>query len=416
MAEVLAFRGMRYNPEKVKDVGQVLAPPYDIISAEEQARLYHRHPYNVVRLILGRIYSRDDKKINRYTRAGKLFQDWITKKVLVADESPCIYVYSQEYRINGRRQRRLGFVACLKLDDGEGCLPHERTLAKPKEDRMKLIRQVKANLSPIFSFYIDKAGIVERTVSEGVEGKPLYEFSDQEGVRHRFWKIADPKRISRIRNLMRKKQVFIADGHHRFEVARANWVKQNKAESAGAVMMYFTGFSAENLCVLPTHRMLKKVTGLEKKLEKLEEYFEKVPARDLKHLVKLQEKATGFSIGLYYRRRFFLLRLKDEGVLKKLLSDVPVLWRELDVVMLNRVVFEHILGLNEKDKEEKISYTRDAEIAVKRVNGGSCQAAFFPNATKPEQVKQIALSHSRMPQKSTYFYPKPITGLVINKF
>ncbi len=420
MAKIVPFCGLRYNNKKIKNISKVFAPPYDVISAKEQNELYKQHPYNIIRLILGKQSKNDDKHNNRYTRAGNLLEKWIITGILVKDATPSIYIYTQDYTFDGIAKKRIGFLARMQFEEGKECLPHEHTLAKPKQDRVKLIRAVKANLSPIFSFYIDKKNSIENILLPCTRGKPLLSFKDKEKITHRFWRVEDKKTIQRIRKLMERKKTFIADGHHRYEVSRSFFQEMSRKKGSkgeyDSVMMYFTGFNEQNLSVMPTHRLVKAIPDLERKIDSLGEYFKVSVVKNLKEMLSLQAAKKGFSLGMCYKNKFYVLEMKDARLLNKLMRKLPAQWRKLDVAMLNKVVFEHIFKLNEKQKEEKISYTRDALFAVASIKKKKASVAFFPNATKAEQVKKIALSGNRMPQKSTYFYPKPITGLVINKF
>ncbi|MFH2138939.1 MAG: DUF1015 domain-containing protein [Candidatus Omnitrophota bacterium] len=423
MADIFPFHGLRYNDKKVKNTNKVFAPPYDVISEKEQDKLYSEHPHNVIRLILGKQSAKDTAKDNRYTRAASCFSKWIDDEIMVLDEKPSIYVYVQDYvTVEGVAKQRIGFFARMKFDDKEeGCLPHELTLAKPKVDRLKLMRAVQANLSPIFSFYLDPKNAVEAVLKPYIKKKAIIDFKDKENIRHRFWQIDDPKAIQKVRKLMRAKRIFIADGHHRYEVSRTYRdemiAKGNTAiDGYNYCMIYFTGFNEENLSVLPTHRLVKGITNIDDKIKDIEEYFEKKKCKNLSEMLSRQSKSKGFTLGMYYQGGFYTLAMKSKALLNNLMKDAPEQWRNLDVAMLNKVVFEHIFKLNEKQKEEKISYTRDPEFAVTAVKKKLADVSFFPNTTKPEQVRKIASSGHRMPQKSTYFYPKPITGLVIHKF
>ncbi len=420
MAEIIPFCGLKYNKKKIKNISKVFAPPYDVISAKEQNELYKQHPYNVIRLILGKQSKNDDRRNNRYTRAANLFKKWIKTGILVKDTNPSIYIYTQDYTFEGITKKRIGFLARMKFEKGKECLPHEYTLAKPKQDRVKLIRAVQANLSPIFSFYIDKKNEIENILKPYTREKPLISFKDKEKITHRFWQVKDKKTIQRIRKLMKRKQTFIADGHHRYEVSRSFCEEMSRKKGGkgeyDSVMMYFTGFNEQNLSVMPTHRLVKAIPDIERKINSLGEYFKLSVVKNLKEMLSLQARKNGFSLGMCYKNKFYVLEMKDDRLLNKIMRKSPAQWRKLDVAMLNKVVFEHIFKLNEKQKEEKISYTRDPLYAVECVKKEDCAVAFFPNATKAEQVKKIALSGNRMPQKSTYFYPKPATGLVINKF
>ncbi|MBU1086031.1 MAG: DUF1015 domain-containing protein [Candidatus Omnitrophica bacterium] len=417
MADILPFNGLRYNKKKVKDINKTFAPPYDVISEQEQKDLYKQHEFNVIRLILGKITAADNQKNNRYTRAGKLFSKWIKDQVLIQDEKPSIYLYTQDYQFEGIVKKRIGFIAKMHFE-GKGCLPHEHTLAKPKVDRVNLIRAVRANLSPIFSFYIDNKNEIDKVLLPFAEKKPEISYKDSEKITHRFWKIDDQAAIEKVKKLMSKKETFIADGHHRYEVAKSFHEESLKNGQMGAdgVMVYFTGFNEQNLSVMPTHRMVKDIPDLEKKIDLLNNYFKITKVDDLNAMLKMQKDASGFSLGMCYADDFYVLKMKDKKLLNKIMEESPEQWRKLDVAMLNKVVFEHIFKLNETEKEEKVTYTRDLLFAVKCVKNKKVGVVFFPNTTKADQVKKIALSGNRMPQKSTYFYPKPITGLVINKF
>ncbi|MCM8813212.1 MAG: DUF1015 domain-containing protein [Candidatus Omnitrophica bacterium] len=418
MAIILPFRGWRYNPEKIGDISAVVAPPYDIISPAEQASLYARHPHNVIRLILNKVEAADSPQDNRYTRAGALFARWRQEGVLAADPRPAVYLYIQDYRVEGCQRRRLGFIARFQFEDGN-CLPHEHTLAKPKEDRRQLMKAVDANLSPIFSFFQDKDGRVGMLLKQWITKKPGVDITDAEGVRHRFWVIDDPERIAVLRRCMRRKQIFIADGHHRFETALAYRDELRRRGKAGpghnSIMMFFTALNDENLYVMPTHRLVKPVPDRAEKMKQIDTLFSREVFKSLTALLAAQRRAAGFAVGMYDGKQFMLLQMKDRATLNTLMSKAPAQWRQLDVAMLNSVVFEHIFRLSAAQKEELISYARDAEDAVRQVDAGDFALAFFPNPTRAEQVEKIARQRFRMPQKSTYFYPKPLSGLVINR-
>jgi len=300
MADILPFNGLRYNKKKVKNFNKVFAPPYDVISESEQKKLYAQHPENIIRLILGKISKKDTVKNNRYTRAANMFSKWIGNETFIQDSKPSIYVYTQDYIFEGRRKKRIGFVARLGFDDKKGCLPHEHTLLKPKEDRVKLIRAVKANLSPIFSFYIDRKNEVQNIFKTVIKRKPLVSFKDKEKITHHFWKVDDASIINKVQKLMKNKQTFIADGHHRYEVSMAfrdEMLSQGRSrkENFNSVMMYFTGFNEENLSVMPTHRLVKNITGLDKKIKSFEDYFKIEKFKNLNDSKRRQKKAGGFS-------------------------------------------------------------------------------------------------------------------------
>lgn len=421
MAQIFPFCGLRYNNKKIKNIDKVFAPPYDIISADEQKKLYAQHPFNVIRLILGKTSSRDNANNNRYTRAERVFNKWIKDDVLIQDKEPSIYIYTQDYTFEGKQKKRIGFIARMKLGEKEEvCLPHEQTLMKPKVDRLALIRAVRANLSPIFTFYIDKKNEIENLFKPFLSEQPLISYQGEDKIKHSFWQVHDKRIIKKVCKIMRRKQTFIADGHHRYEVSKTFYKEMSKKKGEKGefnyVMMYFTGFNEQNLSVMPTHRLVKTVQDLGKRMELLHKYFKIMEVNKLGEMLALQSKTNSFSLGMYYKNKFYVLKMKDSVLLSRLMRKSPAQWRKLDVAMLNKVIFEHIFKLNAEEKEENIQYTRDPVFAVESIRKKKFSIAFFPNATKAEQVKKIALSRNRMPQKSTYFYPKPVTGLVINKF
>ena len=422
MAKISAFCGLRYDEKKLKHINKVFAPPYDVISSGSQKELCAAHPQNIVRLTLGKIMPSDNAKDNRYTRAAGLMKKWMDEGILVFDEKPSLYIYTQEYTFNGKRKLRVGYFARIELEDkGKGALAHEHTLAKPKVDRLMLTRAVEANLGPVFSFFIDKNNSVEKIFHPYLKRKPLIAFKDKDNIRHRFWKVDDKGTISRVRKAMSAKDLFIADGHHRYEVSnqyREEIKKKGIKPGNGAnyVLMYLTAFNDSNLSVMPTHRLVNGVADIEGKVHLLQKYFCMEEMSGLKQLLKKQEQSAGFCLGMYYKRKFYLLTMNDEKMLDRLMKKSPQEWRRLDVAMLNQIVFAHIFKFSEKVKQEKVGYTRDIDFAVSSVNRKKAQIAFFPKVSPAEEVKKIALSGSRMPQKSTYFYPKPLTGLVINKF
>ncbi|MFH2145545.1 MAG: DUF1015 domain-containing protein [Candidatus Omnitrophota bacterium] len=420
MAKIFPFCGLRYNQDKVKNIDKVFSPPYDIISEQEQKAFYKQHPCNVVRLVLGKTSFKDNPRNNRYLRAAGFLNEWIKERTLIFDAKPCIYLYIQEYKVEGEKKRRLGFIARMRLDNKDRCLPHEHTLVKPKEDRMLLMRSTAANLSPIFSFFLDAKKETKRILSPFFKSRPLLDIKDKDKVRHCFWKIEDEKTQGKIAKLMKSKQVFIADGHHRYEVALAYRDEMlalgGKSGKFNYIMIYFTPFSEDSLTVLPTHRMVKAVGTVADKIKRLERYFKIVPVKTLPGLLKLQNRQTVFSLGMFYKNKFWLLKIKNTRLLAYLMRKAPKHWRKLDVAVLNNIIFGHIFKFTAAQREDNVGYTRNPRFAAACVKRGEFAAAFFLNPTKAGQVKKIALSRKRMPQKSTYFYPKPLTGLVINKF
>lgn len=423
MAEIIPFRGLRYNQKKIKRLEAVVTPPYDVISPERQSQFYKSNSHNFIRIILGRESKRDNQNHNRYTRARDFLLRWIKRGIVVKDDEPALYIYEQVYDFKGRRLSRLGFIGLLKLErPGKGMVfPHEKTFCKPKEDRLDLLKTVKANLCPIFSVYIDNNFKIDRLLHNYSKSKPLARLRF-EGVENRLWRISDKTFIQRIVSLMAGKNIFIADGHHRYEAARLyrRLIGKNQGLSADRVMMYFCNLKSEGLKILPTHRVVRHIPedALKKLIPLLSRYFIIQSYSSRKELFSKLEAARGIRgvFGLYLgNARFYLLTLIAKKV-KCVARAGTRCYSRLDVVLLHDLIFDKLLGIKEeKPAGTKLFYTRDEAEAVALVKARKYQAAFFMNAPQPSQVSAIASRLKTMPHKSTYFYPKPISGLVINQ-
>lgn len=426
MAEIKPFRGVLYNPKKV-DIEKVVTPPYDVISQSAQTRFYRTDKHNAIRLILGKEEKKDTPNNNRYTRANIFLTSWLKEKILARDKKPAIYIYTQEYLYKGKRRKRFGFIALMKIEDPResGVLPHEYTLQKPKEDRFNLISKTKANLSPIFSLFEDKKNSMNILLKSFTKNKEPLFITEQEGVVHRLWRADSEKIIKKITAEMNGKKIFIADGHHRYEVAL---IYRNKMRKSGAftgsmnyVMMYFSNLSeGNNLTILSTHRVVRNIEGFDESaiIFKLKKYFDVKKTRRIEDLFERLEKPTrekhvfGMNAG---KGKFYLLALKKNLSPEVLIeSDKTPSLKRLDVTILHEVIINKILCI--KNPESSIKYVRNELDASKLVESGFYKIAFFLRPTKVTQMKKIAEKGEMMPQKSTYFYPKLLTGLVINKF
>jgi len=444
MAKIIPFKGILYNKEKIRDMKDVVAPPYDVISPPEQEELYKRHENNVVRLILGKESDSDTPDNNRYTKAKDSFDSWQKNSILIKDAFPSIYVYSQEYHLGEtegfEKKRRLGFIALSKLENfGEGKIhPHENTLAKPKEDRLKLMQHCNANFSSIFGLFSDPSKRIDSVLKDYMRHSPLYDLVDDAGMRHTLWAIRDNKVIQIITGVMSDKQVFIADGHHRYETAinYRNEMREKLPNFTGEelynyVMMYFTNTNSEGLSILPIHRLVSNLSNFDKKkiIKKAGEFFniEKLSLNESdektvkqKLFSDMKERGKKEHIfGMYLGNdEYLLLTLKDEDVLDRLITNSRhPSWKKLDVTILHTLLIEKVLGVSEKNlaEQKNITYTISEDEAIKDVKAGKYQIALFLNPTKIEEVKDVATAGEKMPQKSTFFYPKLITGLVMNK-
>lgn len=427
MVEIAPFRGYRYNTEKV-DLAKVVTPPYDVISPEMQEKFYERSEYNIARIIKGKVFEDDDENNNQYTRARDYFQRWIDEGILVQDDEEAIYIYSQEFEIAGNKRERTGFIALIKLEEfGKGVRPHEFTLSGPKADRLNLLRATKAHFGQIFSLYSDPERRIDR-VLERFKNTPLVDIKDDEGIRHRLWKITDSNAIGMIRSEMAEKPLFIADGHHRYETA-LNYSKEN--EKARYCMMTFVNMQNEGLVILPTHRIIKNLEDFRvKKLEEgLRENFDietfefaegnEVEMREtMLSLLRKRYLEGKHAFGMYCsNNKYYLLTLKSNELINRIPG--PKALRKLDVTILHTLILEQLLGIDKARLEKglNVEYIKDIgdaiEEGIRKVDSRSHQIIFFMNPTKVEEVQAVADRGGRMPQKSTFFYPKVYTGFVI---
>ncbi|MGK7344458.1 MAG: DUF1015 domain-containing protein [Candidatus Nitrospinota bacterium M3_3B_026] len=436
MAKIAPFRGYRYTPSLVGRDGAVLAPPYDVISPADLDRLYARHPKNVARLILNRQTAADTETDNRYTRAAALLDEWKKDGTLVRDETPAIYLYAQDYDAGGQRLRRVGFIARRLAEPfGESVFPHERTLSGPKTDRLNLTRACGMNFSPVFGLYSDPEKTLDALWEGVMKTSPTTSVIDDEGVGHHLWVITDNAIIDKARDFMEITPVVIADGHHRYETA-LNYRNERRAAEADPppegeadydyVMMYLSNSRGEGFTVLPTHRLVADIPGLETRTlpGRLEKYFDSEsfdlsPRTAAAFMEKLGEAGGERpSLGFYAGGgRGALLSLKSGiGLASELDHIHPPQLRKIDVTILQEVVFERVLGISREMVADKktVFYTVDAGEAVEAVDTGRARLAFLMGGADMEKIIQVATAGGVMPQKSTYFYPKLITGLVFN--
>lgn len=424
MAKIAPFSAIIYNQEKVKDLSRVVCPPYDIISTERQEYYHNLNPHNFIHILLGKDISGEDK----YKRAANYFKDWLKNKILIQDKSPAIYFYSQQYHLKGERKTRLGFMARLYLEDeNPSIFGHEHTRLEPKEDRLRLLKAIKANLSPIFVIFCDKKRIIQSIYQKHIQGKePFVDISDDEKITHKLWRLDSAEILSNIKAKISAENIFIADGHHRYEVACAyrDQMKQRLKtlkgdEEFNYTLAYFTDAGAHDLTILPIHRLIKSDSRLDTDsfILNLKEYFDVEEIKDKIRFFFLMEKAgrTEHVIGMYKDKIFRLLRLKNIKMLDKMISDKTKEFRSLDVSILNYIILKKILSIDLEDKES-LTFSPDTGELIEKVDSNPSYAAFFLNPVKVGQIISVALTGDKMPAKSTYFYPKVLSGLVINKF
>jgi len=418
--KVFPFRGVFYNLEKVKELEKVLCPPYDIISSKEQEDFYKMHPLNIIRIDYGKIFPGDSLKNNRYTRAKRLFQQWLKEKILVQDSSPSFYLLSQKFAYKKEKFVRWGIIGRLKLSQKGNVFSHEKTSSSPKEDRFRLLRAIRANTNPIFAIFEDEDSLVEKLVKPYFPQRPFLKFEFQK-IDHCLWRINEPNLIRKIEDVFRGKNIFIADGHHRYEASLLyqNYCRKKNPYHTGRedynfVMSYFTPLNSKALKILPTHRLLKKIPI--DIWEKLGLYFEIKPCSK-SYLLDLLDNPCqkGYQFGMYIgKNKYFLLTLKENLKPEELICEDKIIeWKRLETSILQHIIIEKIFEVKDSDFGS-IFYTQDLEEAICKVNSKEYKIAFFLKPTNVYEVRNIALAKERMPHKSTYFYPKLPSGLVIN--
>lgn len=422
MAEIRPFKALFYNQEKIKDYSRVVCPPYDIISPQEQEYYHNLHPYNLIHILLGKDVPGEDK----YLRAGNFFRDWQKDEVLIRDKQPAIYFYSQQYSVKGETKTRLGFISLLDLSgQGSSVYRHEHTRLAPKEDRLKLLREVGANLSPIFAVFLDHKRVIQRVYKKAVQGKaPFIELTDEEKTLHKLWRLDSPELLSEVRECMLAENIFIADGHHRYEVSCAFREEMRQRlgkavtgeEGFNYTLVYFTNTDFRGLSILPVHRLLKLEQGFDTEAFrlKLKENFDTEEVKDKTRFLFLLQKCgrSEHVLGVYINKRYWLLRLKNVRILDRLISGSKA-YRSLDVSILNQLILKNIFGLD-LESRENIKFSPSADELISELDKGGPGVLFLLNPVKIQEVISVALNGERMPPKSTYFYPKVLSGLAIN--
>lgn len=422
MAEIKPFRALRFNIDAAGKIDELVCPPYDIISEEQRKEYLNENEHNIIRLELPR-------GENPYEEAGKTLNQWINDGILKQDEKDSIYIYEEEFTAYGVRNKFKGCITRVKLEEfSKGIvLPHEETLSKAKKDRFELMKATNCNFSQIYSLYMDEQHIVRNKLDELSAGKPEIELTDSDGVTHRLWVVTDADDVKAICREFDDKKLYIADGHHRYETALnyRNYCRENNIGDGGEdyVMMMLVDMEHEGLVVFPTHRIVRDLESFdaEKAEELCGEYFdvEKKPSyasmeKDLRALYDIGKKAYGFYSG---GDGYTLLTFKNSDVLEELLPDMLKPVRELDVTVLHSLVLEKLFGIDKENMANQVNltYTKDFNDAIQNVKNGKAQCAFILNPTRVTEIRDVAAAGGKMPQKSTYFYPKLITGLVMNK-
>jgi uncharacterized protein (DUF1015 family) len=450
MAEIQPFRAYRYDTNRVA-LSDVLTQPYDKITPAMQERYYAASPYNLIAIEKGRALPGDSPENNVYTRAAQTVDQWIAEKILLADPAPGIYVYSQGFEVPGThtRRERIGFIALTRVEDYDAqvVFRHERTLSGPKADRIELLRRTRAQTGQLFLLYDDPSRQIDAWLEETARAKPPLELRDEFGVTHRLWPVADSAFATRIQKAMAPKKLVIADGHHRYETAlhyrdecRSRAGKTDPSAASEFAMATLINTHSKGLTILPTHRTVANLPNFDfdRFRKTLAPYFDWYsypflnPEERQSAYVEFRKDLEGRShgrraVGVYVGSAgvgdskekpgpaFYLFALQRGVDLEEVLPDVPEAQRELDVVLLHRLILQKGLGITPEDvaSEKNVGYEREMDAAVAAVDAGRAQIAFLLNPVPVKQVVEIALGGNVMPQKSTDFYPKLLSGIAI---
>lgn len=434
MAEIKPFKGVLYNPDKIKDFSSVVAPPYDVISPEARQELMKRNEANIVRLIL----PGDEKtEGDRYESAAGILKKWLDDGTLVRDDKESIYLYEQEFTVLGKRECRTGFLSLVKLEELDSGIikPHENTMDGPKADRLRLLTATQANLCSILGCFSDPDLTVDRLLEAAKPPEPVVSIVEKNSDAHRLYRITEKSAIQAITEDLSARSIFIADGHHRYETAlnyRKSMVEESGAEGDGPksydyILMYLANMDSPGLKILPYHRAVRPPEGFnrEKFMEGLKENFSSEgdvsaddPIKVIKEVSSKGESARSF--GLYMGDstvKIFSMKTEgDEALGKGPVAELPKAYQHLDVIVVHTLLFNELIGIDDIKQKTGgcIDYFSDPGRAIKAVDDGKAEMAFILNPVSVDEFQEVSSLGLKMPQKSTFFYPKLLTGLVIN--
>lgn len=439
MAEIRPFRGIRYNQEAIGDLSLVVAPIYDVIDDDARDAYYNKHPYNAIRLILNRSKANDKNTEQPYIRAADFLNRWLAQRILIQDSVPGVYLYRQRYLLESEYKECTGIIARVRVVDfSEGIiLPHEDIMPKPLEDRMKLLAHTGMNLSTVYTLYSDPTEKLKDPILAEMDRFPLAQFQTADGVAHDVWGITEEKFVNKIVKFFAGRSLYIADGHHRYQTAfeysrklRESGEITDDDDPRNFLMIMIVEMENPGLSVLPVHRVVMKPdVEINHMLEAFERWFSVAPVEVPKgarsgqvfHLLKQLSAAgqSGHVYGVFVKDgRFMLLSCKPGlDAEKEIQGDYSQALKRLDVTVLHKILIEKALDIapGRESVERNIKFAKDPLEAVGLVESGAASVAFFMNPTPVEEVKQVADNGEKMPQKSTYFYPKPFSGAVMNR-
>ena len=417
MPDIKSFNGIRYNLDKIENLADVVTQPYDQITDRMERGYKEKSAYNFVRLVLTK-YAEGHDRQKEYADAKRFYDDWLKNEIFVHDKKAAIYPYWQEFGVGEKQYTRKGFMCVVRLEElGKGnILPHEKTLSKPKADRLNLLRITQKDFEPVFLLYTDEKNIVNKALDKYCKKDPILEVKDEKGVTHKVWAVDTPASIKKIAAAIKDSIFVIADGHHRYETA---YNYRNELEGidvehpANYKLITLVNIEDPGLVILPTHRLIKNLEdfNLEDFLRKTNEYFD-IKKTDRDHIVDELVASDLGTFGFYSHITAYILKLKSSDVMKEVMPDRSDEYRNLDVAILHTILIEKVLGVAPEKIEDHVKYERGAEETMRKVDSGEFQIAMLMNPTRPEQVKEVAQNRERMPQKSTDFYPKLVSGLV----
>ncbi len=439
MAEIRPFRGVHYNQSLVKDLSQVICPPYDIITPQMEQELRLKSEYNFIRLESGQELPQDTTTDDKYTRSAATLEQWLQQGVLEVDEAPAIYLHDHYFTYQGREYRRRGIIACVRLEEWDKMVvrPHEGILAEHRDDRLSLLWALQANTSPILALFEGRGQQVSSLLAAQEPSHPLISLGSVSGESHNVWAITEPEVINQICSSLAHQPLYIADGHHRYESA-LTYQRERRAYSPSAsgdetfnfVMMTLVDFSDPGLIILPPHRLVRGISKstLDGLLAGLRSFFEieELPLGMPDVWPKVDDLLTSMKPGETNQarlvlfglvaERLFVLRLPDLAAVSQMMPYFHgELYKGLDVSIVDHIILEKLLGLDREREEVVLAYSYDRQDAVNRILDREYQLAFLLSPVRVEMIKAIADAGDRMPRKSTYFYPKLPAGLVFNR-
>ena len=437
MAMVIPFKGLRYNMNKFTNLDDVTAPPYDMISSEQQQELYDKSEYNIVRVDYGMEYDSDNKTENKYKRSMECLKDWLDNEILVCEDKPAFYIYEQIFSLGNEEPSHSlkGIIGLVKIEDASKKIikPHEEIIEKDKDDRLELLSSTRANTSPIYSLFADEDKVMSDMIDCLTDREPDVAFISSENITQNIWIITDEAETEKITEFFSDKEIYIADGHHRYEAALEYRDKCRVEEKTDVLkdfdftMMALVSIDDSGLFLYPRHRLVRGVENFDEmltvglltedfsvsKIYFTEGDYASIITDRLANTV--DETLIGFYTGNNY---YYLLNLKNTKTIDDAISDKSDAYKHLDITVLNKMILENCLRINEDNirNQKDVVYTRDARKAIEDVKAGKFDCVFFVNPTKVTQIKEIADNEEKMPQKSSCFWPKMLTGTVLNKF